>query len=652
MLANGRPELLYAASSLPEAARARLDAEQGRQAPATLPLFSPHLSLVSPRVPARASARPVPTSRAGQSEQRLRLLSPILDFRRLGPLAGSVLLLPDGQPVRTLANFIRYQALQTGTSESTLWRCLRQYDAGGAGELVRRKRSDAQQSRYFADPLHHGAAILVASLYLGDGFTPGLSMQGCFDGLMAQVDLAGLAKDDLPTYKTVCRFLRSAPEHLRILAREGRKAYGEKVLPYLRRGYTEHANQIWVSDHMIADVEVANDCFFEQPLGTPIRMRLTCVLDYRSRFVVGYSWAWEGSSASIATAVRRAVTAHGPAEHWYCDNGKDYLKVAKGATPGYLRETGPEGWVDDELDRIDRQTGILARLGMRVTHCIPHHPQSKHVERFFRTVHARFCSLWQTYTSGKPGTRPDATTALMEIHRKALRRGELERSMHPLATDFMAAFRVWLDEYHDAGDDEREGMQGRSPAEVFAAERNPHQRPAPAPTDLACLLAEHTSRKVDSCAVTINRVRYVPADAPSSHRMLERNGQKVTVAYDPIDPAHVVVLDDHLRPVTVLEAETLVRFAPEDPETQRQIATSMQQRGALMRSSREQLQQLTRARRRMGVRTPVELLAEKAAIDITDDTVTQRSPKLRHIHRQVTAPKYAHEIAAAILLEE
>ena len=590
---------------------------------------------------------------------RMQALNPILDFRQYG--TGAVTLkLPNGEPVNTLARMVEYQAAY-GTvdgkpvSASTLWRWLRRYDASGAGELARKPRRDANQSRYFAEPTHQAAAILVASLYLGDGHTSGLSMQACFDALIAQQQLVGLTSDDLPTYKTVCRFLHSTPEHLKTLAREGKKRFNETMLPYLRRGYTEASNQIWVSDHMIADVEVANDCFRELPTGAPMRLRLTCLLDYRSRFVVGYSWAVEGTSASIATALRQAVLAYGPAEQFYCDNGKDYVKVAKGATPGYLEPSGPENWWQDELDYIDRQTGVLARLGMRVTHCIPHHPQSKHVERFFRTVHAQFCSKWWTYTSGTPFTRPDATTALMELHRKSIRHGELHRSMHPPATVFMSLFRAWLEQYHQTGGREMEGMQGRSPAEVFAQERNPNQRPTPSPAELACLLAEQVRLKVDSCAVTRTvlgeKVRYVPTDSVSSQIMMEHNRKKVTVAFDPIDLGFVAILDDYGRLLTMLQAETLVRFAPDDPETQRQIGASMQQRGELARTAREQIQSLTRARRQLGVRSPLEMLAEKALPIQAEETITQRAPRVRDLAKTSSAPKYAHEIAAALLRE-
>ena len=66
---------------------------------------------------------------------------------------------------------------------------------------------------------------------------------------------------------------------------------------------------------------------------------------------------------------------------------------------------------------------MLARLGMTVQHCIVRHPQSKHVERFFGTVHERFDRKFPTYTGGSPATRPDFTAEAMADHRRLLRMG-------------------------------------------------------------------------------------------------------------------------------------------------------------------------------------------------------------------------------------
>jgi putative transposase len=205
---------------------------------------------------------------------------------------------------------------------------------------------------------------------------------------------------ELPRYETVRAWLDSAelPMPMKVLAREGERRHNESCAPYLRRGYTDVApNQIWVSDHMIHDVWVRNDCFAGIDEDAPMRLRLTCLLDMRSRKVPGYCWTPEGSSRSIATALRIAISRFGAPASFYVDNGKDYQRVARGADPTWKRTSTNSQYLED-VEWVKR--GILYRLGIDVQHCIKYHPQSKHIERFFRTLHMRFDSLFAHYTTG------------------------------------------------------------------------------------------------------------------------------------------------------------------------------------------------------------------------------------------------------------
>lgn len=657
-LPNGRLAKEYALSSLPVDARERYAAEQARLAPATaqqeLALFGgPHL-VAAPRVRA-------PKGKETEVEAKHRILQPVLDMRieHIRHIYAASLKLRDGRPVNSLNRMIAYQIEQEADrghtlTSRTIKRWLAAHKAEGDAGLAKRRRRDAGRSRYFEQPEHRKAGVLVASLYLGDGFHTALSPQACHDMLVAQRELVGLREDDLPHYSTVRTFLARSSAALRVYARSGRKDFAERMLPYLSRAYTEAANAIWVSDTMIADVEVMNDCFDGAEMGTPIRLRLTAIIDYRSRLVVGYAWCWEGSSASIATALREAVSQHGPCELFYVDNGKDFRKVARGAVHGFEREAVAEEWKEDEYRRID-STGVLARLGIRVTHCLPHHPQSKNIERFFRTVHLHFCKVWHTYTGGKPSERPDQTTALMALHRRSLRHGDLSVSQHPLASDFMQRFAAWLEIYHHHRHSGR-GMQGRSPAEVFRAERNPKQKPAPRPEDLAWLLWEHKSALVRECQVRVNNQDYAPRDILQSRLMLDRNETRVTVAFDPLDPRSVAVLDVDGRLVTMLDAKRLVRQAPHDPETQRQIAAMQQTRGALTKDLKQQRTAITIAGKQLGVVHPVDLLAtspakpDAAAVPVVLDSipVAQRKPRFKP-EPTTHAPKYAHDLVASVL---
>ena len=58
---------------------------------------------------------------------------------------------------------------------------------------------------------------------------------------------------------------------MKALAREGQREYRERMSPYLRRMYTDiFANQVWVGDTAILDVEAANDLYPELPDHAPL----------------------------------------------------------------------------------------------------------------------------------------------------------------------------------------------------------------------------------------------------------------------------------------------------------------------------------------------------------------------------------------------
>lgn len=631
---NGRPIREFLAASLPQEARTRLAGETkapemgiGAAAPAAFErarqtsqlLFA---GLSSPRPDLCRVALPNPAHQQ-QAEERLAILQPILGYHD-DRERYNALRLSDGRAVTSKSKLIQYQAETTGNCERTIKGWLARYAAGGFPALADRQRSDKNTSRWFTD--HPEAAHVAAYLYL----LCRQSCRVCHETLVRDRETFGISEDDLPSYETVRSWLKSTPPYLEAYAREGRRAYRERMAPYLSRHYADvMANEIWVSDHMIHDVEVANDCFPELEWGAPMRLRFTCLLDFRARYVVGASWCPEGSSRSIAAAMRRALMQYGAPRSFYCDNGKDYLKVAKGARPAYLTDPAAiRGWFDTEMQSIDK-AGILARLGVTVTHCIVRHPQSKHVERFLCTLHERFDKrFFQHYTGGAPHLRPDATSAAMEIHRKLLRHGKVQYTTHPPASFFIAACMAWIEEYHNtphSGD----GMDGRTPAQVFAEARMPQTRVV-VRDELALLLCDRTTRKVRECAIEFNRRRYTYTDEVSRDVLHELNEREVIVAYDAADPEWIALLDDGGHILCWAAPEEKIDFNPGDPETQRRVGASMADRRHMEKATRDLVDDIARGARAAGATTPVESLVLSPKIpQIVASALTHRAPKAR-----------------------
>jgi putative transposase len=584
---------------------------------------------------------PDPSDQA-QAEQRLAAIQMLFDYRTDPQRFGS-LRLQDGTPVTSSSRMTAYVAELTGVSERTIWLWLKRFQNGGLADLADHTRKDKNQSRFFS--AYPKAAWLAAYLYL----TCKQSATFAYEAIVRDAAMIDVPEGDLPSYKTVRSWLRSMPPSLTTYARQGRKAYRERMSPYLTRGYTDvYSNAVWVGDHMIHDVECFNDTFAEVEWGAPIRIRFSAMLDYRSRMYVGASWAWEGSSRAIAATMRRGIAKYGPPECIYVDNGKDYKKVAKGALPGYLMESplAPQGWWKAEFDSI-ASTGFLARLGIAVTHCIPHHPQSKHVERSFRTVHERFDKCWPTYTSGNPFTRPESTETAMMIHRRLLKAGRVDESKHPKASLFIMACLAWLDEYADTPHT-GEGMDGGTPREVFEANLNPRQKPIPDPATLALLLMEHEPRQVRECAVHLNKRRYQPVDQAGWLALHNLNDTEIIIAYDSNAWEKAAALDLDGNFIATLQAEDKVRFAPYDEKTQAQIAESMAQRRHLEKQTREALSTITLVARQNGAQSPLEAMAGRLRLPVNadlSDVVTQRPHKLSPDNDTFTRPPTPAEAA-------
>jgi hypothetical protein len=302
----------------------------------------------------------------------------------------------------------------------------------------------------------------------------------------------------------------------------------------------------------------------------------------------------------------------------------------------------------------------MQRLGIPVTYCIPFHPQSKHVERYHRTFHDRFDRVFYTYTGGAPHLRPDRTTAALAQHQGLImmrKKGRIDsqdvaaESSLPLASEYIQMFYVWLETWYHATPQRGEGMNGRSPREVFEQDRWKEAKPV-TPDQLALLLQDRKECKVDSCAVRLNNLRYVPAtdDLRASAVMHERTTGKVIVAYDPCDLYQVSVLDEDGYVLCHLQAETLLRQSG-DAETRQLIAASMQQRHILARATRDSLSQLGRDVRKGGYQSPAEAMRELAQLPaaVGDSIVRRPENHPSNKARSSEAPLYAHDIATRFL---
>jgi len=320
-----------------------------------------------------------------------------------------------------------------------------------------------------------------------------------------------------------------------------------------------------------------------------MRLRFTGLQDMRSRKFLGYAWSQDGSSRSISTCLRHSLENYGTFRELYVDNGKDYQKIGKGARTSAwkLEEIPPEAM------------GVVARLGASITYCLPYHGQAKLIESANHIIHQRFDRRWETYCGPTPEQRPDRCIKALERHQKLLAQGRPDESALPLASEFIRAAAVWIEQEYHLRSKNVPGMEGLTPNEAFEQYRWTKAAPPPEPHVLAALLAERTTRIVHECAIKMDNRRYIGVDEISCRELHDRTGQSLMVAFDPLDMDRIAAIDENGCVIAHLEPETLLRQA-KDEETQAAIGASMRERKTRYHETREQLNALSRRVLRSG----------------------------------------------------
>ena len=278
----------------------------------------------------------------------------------------------------------------------------------------------------------------------------------------------------IPSIKTVERFRRALDPRAVIKYRFGDTVFKNKVLPCTDRDYTTLAsNEMWCSDHMRFDV-IVNIGTVEEPKYD--RPWLTSWEDVRSRKVVSHRiYAHDPNATEVLMSFRSGCLAVGVPDHVLIDNGEDYdCRALQGMTKEERRHL--RTW---KAKVRDEHLGIFGVLQVDVIHSIAYNPGSKMIESWHRTVHDRFDRFQATYcgptTDQKPEDLPDQ-----------IRRGA------PLLKDFIAAFSAWLEgDYHLNHDHSGQGMNGETPAVIFAANLKSKRTATPETLEL---LIQRTSR--------------------------------------------------------------------------------------------------------------------------------------------------------------
>lgn len=490
------------------------------------------------------------------ADYRYEVIKPLLDY-----LAGYKITieLGTGEKIKTSNDLVAWLAAQRGISQSTIWNWQRRFTKGdgkvaGYIALADRKRSDKGTFRSLEG--FPKAQQLIYQKYCGEEQDV-KATHAALEKLWPTLYNHG---SKAPSYTTVRHYIeRTFPRALRTFAREGEKAFNDKHAPYILRTVKNlRSNEIWVSDHMQHDVMVVNDMDLAglDPWQS-FRPWLTAFMDVRSRTCVGFAWSVNPSSDSICTALRVGLSQIGKPRSVYVDNGKDYKKVSK--------STVTRNGFKIELPLAAQ--GVLQKLEIECTHTEKYHGQSKPIESWFRTLHAKFDKhLHGAYCGAKDYLRPDACNLVLKNHQEWLDKKRAQRPAElPLFSEFVPMAIAWITKTYNAEHRHSgEGMDGRTPYEVFAAAM-PAKKPQPEDIVSLAPLFWRTEERVlqEGACVSINKLRYEPADLQSAANLRLHTEKKVFIACDPYNIGDAVATDGDGKPLGVMRAQNLLPWGPQ-----------------------------------------------------------------------------------------
>lgn len=632
---NGREVKEYWAASLPAEAQVKL-MELRIASTALVPIkqsITAHATLPEPKSERVVMALEALDDEARhQAQQRLQVLTPLIDFVNKTNGHKPVFRAANGEEFTTLSAIVKHLAGITKFGERSIWNWWNRYKESGPGALADAARSDAGKSRFFRE--HPEAAAFCRNKYLNERLSVALVHRAL---LREWQRFSKGADDQTADYKTLRVYLqREIAPLVKMVAREGDRAFHDKAAPYIIRDISKiRVNQVWISDHMIHDVWVRNDrsaetgqlVFPELGENEALRPWFTCIMDMRSRRITGPTWCATPSSRSIAHALLFAMRLFGRPEEFYIDNGKDYNRLS------------------------DEENGVLFRLGIQTRHCLPRHPQSKQIESFFgNSMHKQFDVLWRPFYAGQsPARRPEECDEILREHKKLMKQGLGAQSPLPPASEFIKAAARYLDEFNESPHS-GQGMNGRSPNDVYDAELPPERLQPVNPADVAQLFWERDTRKIcEGGCIRLEKYRFEPADADSYAALMLRVETEIIVARDPLNLSEAIALTSEREPKYLghLRSQEMAVHG----ETNRDmIRLRMRKEGRVRTAIKQLLAAEGRQRELAGDVTELEALQHRANVSAVKPPI-YALPVSRAVGEQAQPRMHADDIADSFLEE-
>ena len=325
---------------------------------------------------------------------------------------------------------------------------------------------------------------------------------------------------DMPSYTTFYRRAQAdIPEPLKVLGREGEKAFRDRCAPYIRRTYKDIAsNEWWIADNHTFDVITMGEN------GQRHRLYLTAFFDARSGIFTGCHVTLNPCSQATLIALRKGILKYGIPENIYVDNGREFLTFDVGGL-GHRKKKAKDG-----QERFEPPP-VFERLGIHMTNAIVKNAKAKIIERRFRDVKDHLSRLFDTFTGGNVLEKPESLKSILKDGRI------------PLDSTFTEMVEELLDWYFNQqpyGGEVAED-EGKPRQQVF--NENLHTKRVASAEDLNLMLmrssrAQKVTRRGVHLDIAGQRIDYWNDDLVFNYL-----GQQVYYRYDPDDLSEVRVYD-------------------------------------------------------------------------------------------------------------
>lgn len=398
-----------------------------------------------------------------------------------------------------------------------------------------------------------------------------------------------------PSYKSAQRFLNRLGKGKLTHARKGPKAFDDQCASFIIRDYTRIvidgpdgpreeemlSNDVWCADHHICDTIVRG------PDGKFGRPWLTAWEDIRSRRIVGYRFGMMApDSSSVLLALKHGIESTGLCIPRFCytDNGKDFDCYQLRGISKWERQKGK---IEHDLPRF---AGVFQTLGIKVWNAIAYNAKAKPIEPFFGTFEDQFGRTTRTYCGSTPQTKPHHLDA-------RLKAGEA-----PAFADYAAAASAWIEDVYHQRSHTGQGMDGRSPMQVHAAQLLEKRTTTPEALS-CCLMLTPKPVKVRRNGV-IWQGRTYGQDDPA---LISHFGREVQLWVDPVDVSRVEARTLAGVLIGTLECAQLVPWGVHSNEKMRRVTAKMKRHNRLVAEVEPRGMRI--------VRDPMEFLLEDAAAE-------------------------------------